>query len=373
MEESADGGEGVMGDGIEGGEMVVSGVSGISGGNTLTHNPLGNLGSRVGEVGLGSAWRREQTSPFHGGALGIFGQHKSQGLRGEKDRKRRWEFQIYEDPVDGKPEGSETAEMREMRRRRQAGERWAMERASGGPRARECAGENQENQENEERERRRPTRQAGDVRESGNDEVDEYDGPQPAEPHSNRSALPPPPPPTQSRIPLAPLSRLPKPKECTPITLSIHWNPEPLIPAAYIERTTRMCAIVCASRSSLFHLSNPGDGDEDEDEGNLFKEAENLPAEDERNRKEEDPAQTRAATLNDPLIEISSTTALENLPKMNLTTLHPSFPTHLQFSDLYGNSDSSSTATNSEGIQEILQFLHEREGRDELIVEYLLL
>ncbi|KAF7882420.1 uncharacterized protein EAF02_005783 [Botrytis sinoallii] len=352
MEESGDGGEGLMGDGIKGGEMGDGG--GVSSSRRSRFRERIETGTNI---------------PLPRRSIRDIWSTQEQGIKGEKDRKKRWEFQIYEDPVDGKPEGFETTEMREMRRMRPAGERWAIELASGGQRVRECAGENQENEEGG---RSRQTRRDEDVGESGNDEVDD-DGQQPAEPHPTRSALSPPP--TQSRIPLAPLSRLPKHKECKPITLYIHWNPEPLIPAAYVERTTRMCPIVGASRRSLFQPATPGDGDRDRDGGNLVKEAENLPAEDESNREEEEnPAQARAATLNDP-IETSSTTALENLQKMNLTTLHPSFPTHLQFGDLYGDSDSdsSSTATNSEGIQEMLRFLHERGGRDELIVEYLLL
>ncbi|TGO61580.1 hypothetical protein BCON_0026g00240 [Botryotinia convoluta] len=330
MEGSEDREEGGIGDGI--------------GRDTLTHGPPGIWGSGVGGVGLGSAMRREKISNFRGGALEIYGRNKSKGLRDRKDRKRRWDFQIYEDPVDREPERPETARIS-----RQARERLEREQIVGGLRAREYVGENQEN---EEMRASRQTRQIENVGEGNEDvgeiedEVDEHN-PQPQEPtnpsNPTNSSLPP----TQPRTPLDTLSRLPKHKECNPINLYIHWKPEPIIPAEYVERTTRMCPIAGSPRRSRFHPQTPEDGDG----GRLVNGADGSLAGDEQNKEEATP-QTQTQTR-----------------EINLTTLHPSFPTHEQFTDAYGDGDE----TNEEGIRELLLFLRERGGRDELIMEYLLL
>ncbi|THV54975.1 hypothetical protein BGAL_0016g00180 [Botrytis galanthina] len=353
-----DGGEGSMGDGMVGSEIDEVGSVGL--GNTLPHAPLGNLGSGVGDVGLGSALRREGISNLCCGSLEIFGQSRSKRSRDEKDRKRRWEFQIYEDPVDREPGRPEAAEMRDARISRLSRETLTSERGPiiGGQRAREHVGEDQEN---EAMGASQQTRRNGDI---ANDEVAEYN--------------------TQSRTPLATISLPPKIKECNPITLYIHWTPEPLIPAEYAERTTRICPTIGSSKISQFHPSTSGDGDGDR--RNFVGEVDDFPTEDESKEEEDEkevkkekekevkntPARTLTTTPNDPnAIESSSTTstAPEEREKINLTTLHSSFPTHAQFTDAYGDGEE----TNAEGIRELLRFLRERGGRDELIVEYLLL
>ncbi|TGO40362.1 hypothetical protein BHYA_0038g00360 [Botrytis hyacinthi] len=368
MEGIGDGGERSAGDGIVSSE--IDEVGGIGLGDTLPHGPLGNLGNGVGDVGLGSALRRERISNFRGGALEIFGQNRSKGLGHKKDRKRRWEFQIYEDPVNREPGRPEAAEMRDAKISRPSRERLAGERELiiGEQRAREYVGEDQEN---EDLGASQQTRRNGEI---ANDEVAENDA-QPAELHPTNCSLPPPP--TQSRTPLATLSHLPKIKECNPITLYIHWTPEPLIPAEYVERTSRMCPIVGSpSIARLLQPSTPGNGDG----RNFVSEVDDFPAEDESKEEKEKeaakrtPIQTLTTTPNDPdPIERSSTTSIapEEREKLNLTILHSSFPTHAQFTDAYGNGDGEETK--SEGIRELLRFLRERGGRDELIVEYLLL
>lgn len=338
-----------MGDGMVGSEIDEVGSIGL--GSTLPHAPLGNLGSGVGDVGLGSALRRDGISNLCCGSLEIFGQSRSRGLRDEKDRKRRWEFQIYEDPVDREAGRPEAAEMRDARISRLSRERLASEREPiiGGQRAREHVGEDQEN---EAMGASQQTRRNGEI---ANDEVAEYN--------------------TQSRTPLATISLPPKIKECNPITLYIHWTPEPLIPAEYAERTTRISPTISSSKISQFHPSTSGDGD---GHGRNFPgEVDDFPTEDESKEEDEKevkntPVQTLTTTPNDPHpIESSSTTltAPEEREKINLTTLHSSFPTHAQFTDAYGDGEE----TNAEGIRELLRFLRERGGRDELIVEYLLL
>ncbi|TGO12837.1 hypothetical protein BTUL_0081g00130 [Botrytis tulipae] len=360
-----DGGEGSMGDGIVGSEIDdVGDFHGGIGGDTLPHTPLGNRGSGVGDVGLGSALRREGISNLRCGVLEMFGQNKSKGLRDKKDRKRRWEFQIYEDPVDREPGGPEVATMSRPSRERLANER---EQIDGGQQVREHVGEDQENEEmgGSRQIQTRPNENVGEI---ANDA-------QPGDFHPTNSSLPPP---TQSRTPLATLSHLPKPKECNPITLYIHWTPEPLIPAEYIERTTRMCPI--AGAPSITRLLHPStSGDEDGDGRNLFNEVNDIPTGDESKEEEKEakkpPIQTLTTTPNDPT-ELSSptsptsTTAAES-EKLNLTILHASFPTHAQFTDAYGNGDGEETS--SEGIRELLRFVRERGERDELIVEYVLL
>ncbi|TGO28443.1 hypothetical protein BPAE_0027g00100 [Botrytis paeoniae] len=235
MEEIEDRGEGSMGDGI--GECEIDDIGSIGSEDTVTHGPLGKLGSGVGGVGLGFALRREKLSNFRGGALEIFGRNKSNGLRDRKDRKRRWEFRIYEDPVDREPGRSETAEIRQARKILE------IELAIGRQPVREHVGENQENEE--------------------------------------------------------------------------------------------------------------------------MGEADDLLAGDERNKEEEQDIEQ----IRDQEQKTIQTR------EINLTPLHPSFPTHLQFTeqfiDLYGDSDSDET--NSAGIRELLRFLRERGGRDELIVEYVIL
>ncbi|KAF7896472.1 hypothetical protein EAF00_006486 [Botryotinia globosa] len=360
MEEIGDGGEGSMGDGIVGSEIDdVGDFHGRIGGDTLPHAPLGNRGSGVGDVGLGSALRREGISNLRCGVLEMFGQSKSKGFREKKDRKRRWEFQIYEDPVDREPERPEVAEMREARISRPSRERLANEREQidGGQRAREHVGEDQEN---EEMGASQQTKQNGEI---ANHEVAGNDA--------------------QSRTPLATLSHLPKPKECSPTTLYIHWTPEPLIPAEYIERTSRMCPIIgSASTARLLHPSTSGDADGDG--RNSVNEVDDVPTEDESKEEaaaKKPPIQTLTTTTttttpNDPdAMKPSSTTSTSKTPaeseKLNLTILHASFPTHAQFTDAYGNGDGEET--NSEGIRELLRFVRERGGRDELIVDYVLL
>ncbi|TGO57412.1 hypothetical protein BOTNAR_0202g00160 [Botryotinia narcissicola] len=348
-----DGGEGSMGDGIVGSEFDdVGDFHGGIGGDTLPHSPLGNRGSGVGDVGIGSALRREGISNLRCGVLEMFGQSKSKGLRDKKDRKRRWEFQIYEDPVDREPGRPEAATISRPSRERLASER---EQIDGGQRAREHVGEDQEN---EEIGASQQTRQNGEI---ASDEVVGKDA--------------------QSRTPLATLSYLPKNKECNPNTLYIHWTPEPLIPAEYIERTNRMCPTVhvSSSRISQFHPSTPGN----RDGRNIVNEVDDIHTEGESKEKEKEeakkaPIQTLSTTTtpNDPdAIKPSFTTSTSTTPaeseKLNLTILHASFPTHAQFTDAYGNGDGEETS--SEGIRELLRFVRERGGRDELIVGYVLL
>ncbi|KAF7931075.1 uncharacterized protein EAE97_009284 [Botrytis byssoidea] len=372
MEGIGDGGEGSMGDGIIGTEFDdIGDFHGGIGGDTLPHAPLGNRGSGVGDVGLGSALRHEGISNLRCGVLEMFGQSKSKELRDKKDRKRRWEFQIYEDPVDREPGRPEAATISRPSRERLANER---EQIDGGQRVREHVGEDQENEETG-GSRQIQTRPNENVGEIANDA-------QSGKLHPTNSSLPPP---TQSRTPLATLSYLPKPKECNPTTLYIHWTPEPLIPAEYIERTTRMCPTVhvSSSRISQFHPSTSGD--EDGDGRNIVKEVDDIHTEGESKEKEEEeeaaknppiPTLSTTPTPNNPdAIKPFSTTSTSTTPaeseKLNLTILHASFPTHAQFTDAYGNGDGEEM--NSEGIRELLRFVRERGGRDELIVEYVLL
>ncbi|KAF5869866.1 uncharacterized protein Bfra_011066 [Botrytis fragariae] len=344
--------EGSTGGGI--GESELDDIGRIGLGDTLTRGPLGNLGSGVGELGLRSALRREKIYIFRGGALEVFGQKRSKGLRDKKDQKRRWEFRIYEDPVDGKPGESENAEMRDARILRQARKRLETELAIGRPPVRECVGENQEN---EEMAVSRPIQRNENVGEI-EDEIDE-DNPHPQQPKTDpsnppNSSLPPP---TQSRTPLSTLSPLPKNKEYNPITIYIHWKPEPLIPTEYNERTTRMRPIVGSASIAHLHPATPGD-----DDGGCMV----LPAEDERKKEEEEEEEEQDM---EQIRKQEQETSQAR--EINLTILHPSFPTHEQFTDRYGAGDSNET--DSEGIRELLRFLRERGGKDELIVEYLLL
>ncbi|KAF7908143.1 uncharacterized protein EAF01_003898 [Botrytis porri] len=222
--------------------------------STLTHTPLGNPGSSVGDVGLGCALRREKLSNIGIGALEIYGQRKSKGFKYKKTGRE---------------------EMREVKRIRRARERLEIESETGGLRVRGHVGVDRGNGELGVN---RPIRR--NVDEDGR-EIE--NNPQPNRTTSSLS------PPTQSRTPLATLSLLslfPKPKECTPTTLYIHWKPEPLIPAEYMQRIIRMDPIIGSSSKSLFHLSNPGDGDGDEK--NLDNGADDVPVGDERNEKGED-------------------------------------------------------------------------------------
>ncbi|TGO81608.1 hypothetical protein BPOR_1084g00010 [Botrytis porri] len=347
--------------------------------STLTHTPLGNPGSSVGDVGLGCALRREKLSNIGIGALEIYGQRKSKGFKYKKTGR----------------EGGNSGFMsiREVKRIRRARERLEIESETGGLRVRGHVGVDRGNGELGVN---RPIRR--NVDEDGR-EIE--NNPQPNRTTSSLS------PPTQSRTPLATLSLLslfPKPKECTPTTLYIHWKPEPLIPAEYMQRIIRMDPIIGSSSKSLFHLSNPGDGDGDEK--NLDNGADDVPVGDERNEKGEDdeeefreeegkkeekaekqdPSQTHSSKVTtDENIKITKSERNkrnkheEEIHANNLTPLHPSFHTYSQFteqfSDLYGTSDdedddNDNDNKSSKGIRELLRFLSGRGGRDELIVEY---
>ncbi|KAJ8059635.1 hypothetical protein OCU04_011287 [Sclerotinia nivalis] len=159
-----------------------------------------------------------------------------------------------------------------------------------------------------------------------------------------------PPNPTPPRTPQNPSSQSSKAQECHLTSLSIHWNPF-FIPTEYIDRSHSM-RLLSSKRAPPPPLTFKGIVDDEVEIAGGDR--------GEGDRREEKEAEEKE----------------EEQKEIKVTEITPGFPTREKFAEEgswqsgEGNEDENE---NEEGIEELLRFLIQRGGRDELIAEYFLL